>query len=130
MEPAVLYSNVYFMSKNRASIELSSSSIVASTPNIIVSDEIPEAALDMHMTADAVRTSSMLQQGKQVDRIYPYFSYEKPGAKGEVTINGYKYFFNKGESIRIPEAVALIYDAKFLSEFSPIVNEFKELNRI
>lgn len=61
-------------------------------------------------TAVAASTSEQLMNGEFVMRYYPLFESEEPGTKACVTINGVPYWFEKGKEIKIPAAVAAVYD--------------------
>lgn len=61
-------------------------------------------------TSIASSTEYQLANGEFVSRYYPLFDTEEPGAKACVTINGVPYWFEKGKEIKIPSAVAAIYD--------------------
>lgn len=58
----------------------------------------------------AASTQHQLTNGEFVSRYYPLFETEEPGVKACVTINGVPYWFEKGKEVRIPIAVAAVYD--------------------
>jgi hypothetical protein len=77
------------------------------TPEVIVrtNDEA-----QIQNVSNVASTEYRLLHGEQVERYYPLFPGETMPCRAFVTINGFTYWFEKGKSVRIPLAVAEVYD--------------------
>lgn len=76
-------------------------------PSEIVTPNLEAQVQNVSLVAS---TEYRLLNGEQVERYYPLFPGETMPCKAFVTINGFAYWFEKGKNIRIPKAVAEVYD--------------------
>lgn len=77
---------------------------------------VPSVGVQTEMNSATAGTMNALEKGEMVDRFYPYFPGEKVGSLGVVNINEVRYTFAKGRQVRIPRAVAEIYDQRLQVE--------------